>query len=606
MRFKAAIVCGFIAGGVVERSRFQFDPELYEEQLNSLIAEIEGLDAFDQVGYEAVLRRFPKDGNGLFSKSEIIQGFRYLNRKLGWRAEELPFLEKLRMKPIRTLSGVAPVTVLTQPFPCPGKCIFCPSDVRMPKSYLSDEPGAQRAAQHRFYPFSQSLSRLLTYHNTGHPVDKAEVILLGGTWSSYPTAYQIWFVKRCFDALNSFNPGGRSRSELTRAEAFDFGGISEHVDGRRLLRSYNSIVAEAIERLPQPSNGLGEADWDSLIEAQRQNESAFARCVGLVVETRPDHLDAEEVVRIRRLGATKVQIGYQSLSDRVLELNRRGHDVDSIRKAMIRLRHAGFKIHAHWMPNLYGSTPEADVEDFERIFQDPDFRPDELKIYPCSLVESAELMSYYESSQWRPYSRSELIWVLSECLLRTPEYCRLTRVIRDIPGTDIVAGNRTTNLREVVEAAISKRGKRSRDIRAREIRHRAVDPDTLTLSRLDYETSIGREIFLQFVTPEDRIAAFLRLSLPRLPIGMSEIGRSAMIREVHVYGHLAAIGQRQGIRSQHLGLGRRLIREARDIACRADYRDLAVISAIGTRPYYRKLGFTDGPLYQHLALADSP
>ncbi|MGB5293877.1 MAG: tRNA uridine(34) 5-carboxymethylaminomethyl modification radical SAM/GNAT enzyme Elp3 [Thermoanaerobaculia bacterium] len=586
----------------MQESTFQFEPEVYEKQLAALIAEIEVLELFDQASYESVLRRYPKDGSGFFSKSEIIQGFRYLSRKLDWARDEVAFLEKLRMKPVRTLSGVAPVTVLTKPYPCPGKCIFCPSDVRMPKSYLSDEPGAQRAAQYQFDPFNQSLSRLLTYHNTGHNVDKAEVIVLGGTWSSYPEAYRIWFVKRCFDALNAFSPETPTPYVTRPKTAFDFRDMNVEVDGRSMTRSYNSIVAGALDCLEPTVSPLEEADWGALELAQKRNESAVARSVGLVVETRPDNLHLEEVLRTRRLGATKVQIGYQSLSDRVLALNRRGHDVADIRRATKLLRQAGFKIHAHWMPNLLGSTPELDVEDFERLFDDPDFRPDELKIYPCSLVESAELMGYYERREWLPYSQSELTWVLTECLRRTPEYCRITRVIRDIPGTDIVTGNKVTNLRQVAEEEIRLRGLESRDIRAREIRHRSVDPSRLTLRRLDYDTGLGREVFLQFVTPEDRIAAFLRLSLPARRIQIPEIESSAMIREVHVYGHLAAIGQRQGARSQHLGLGRRLIRRARKIATEKNYRNLAVISAVGTRPYYRRLGFSDGPLYQHLEL----
>ncbi|MGB5161998.1 MAG: tRNA uridine(34) 5-carboxymethylaminomethyl modification radical SAM/GNAT enzyme Elp3 [Thermoanaerobaculia bacterium] len=586
----------------MQESTLQFEPEVYERQLAALIAEIEVLELFDQASYESVLRRYPKDGSGFFSKSEIIQGFRYLSRKLDWARDEVAFLEKLRMKPVRTLSGVAPVTVLTKPHPCPGKCIFCPSDVRMPKSYLSDEPGAQRAAQYQFDPFNQSLSRLLTYHNTGHNVDKAEVIVLGGTWSSYPEAYRIWFVKRCFDALNAFSPETPTPYVTRPKTAFDFRDMNVEVDGRSMTRSYNSIVAGALDCLEPTVSPLEEADWGALELAQKRNESAVARSVGLVVETRPDNLHLEEVLRTRRLGATKVQIGYQSLSDRVLALNRRGHDVADIRRATKLLRQAGFKIHAHWMPNLLGSTPELDVEDFERLFDDPDFRPDELKIYPCSLVESAELMGYYERREWLPYSQSELTWVLTECLRRTPEYCRITRVIRDIPGTDIVTGNKVTNLRQVAEEEIRLRGLESRDIRAREIRHRSVDPSRLTLRRLDYDTGLGREVFLQFVTPEDRIAAFLRLSLPARQIQIPEIESSAMIREVHVYGHLAAIGQRQGARSQHLGLGRRLIRRARKIATEKNYRNLAVISAVGTRPYYRRLGFSDGPLYQHLEL----
>ena len=321
-----------------------------------------------------------------------------------------------------------------------------------------------------------------------------------------------------------------------------------------------------------------------------------------MVETRPDHLTADEVVRIRRLGATKVQIGYQSLSDEVLAANHRGHDVAATRRAMRLLRGAGLKIHAHWMPNLYGSSPQRDVEDFERIFADPDFRPDELKIYPCSLIASAELMRYWRDGRWRPYDHDELLEVLVECLRRTPEYCRLTRIIRDIPGTDIVAGNRKTNFRELAEGELARRGPPARDIRAREVRHREVDPDEVELREARYATSVGEERFLQCVTHDDRLAAFLRLSLPAAPVEIGEIATSAMIREVHVYGRLVGLGERRAGRSQHLGLGSLLIERAAALAGRAGFADLAVISAVGTRDYYRRLGFRDGELYQHREL----
>lgn len=581
------------------RRRYAFDPRRHQAALLEIVRAIESAGPLADTELGELLRRHPKDGRGFFSKSEIIHGFRHLSARLGRQADERAFLDKIRMKPIRTLSGVAPVTVLTKPFPCPGQCIFCPSDVRMPKSYLSDEPGAQRAAQHQFDPYLQTLSRLVTYHRTGHRCDKVELIVLGGTWSSYPEAYRIWFVARCFDALNAFGRvlDGWSPN-LEPSPAIDFRRLAERVDGRHLERRYNAIVRD------YGGNAGGEAaTWRDLEETQRRNERAAARCVGLVLETRPDHLLLDEVVLLRRLGATKVQIGIQSLSDAVLGLNRRGHDVAASRRAMRLLRQAGFKLHAHWMPNLYGSHPAADVADFRRLFDDADFRPDELKIYPCSLIDSAELMAYYEDGRWRPYGRDELCAVLEACLLATPEYCRLTRVIRDIPGTDIVAGNRTTNLRQVVEGRLARRGLRSRDIRSREIRQRPVELAGLDLRVLEYDTGSGREAFLQYVTDDDRLAAFLRLALPAVPPPIAEIATSAMIREVHAYGALLGIGERHAGRSQHLGLGRDLIERAAALAAQRGFRDLAVISSVGTRRYYRRRGFTDGPLYQHRELS---
>jgi elongator complex protein 3 len=575
---------------------YSFTPELYTAELTSIIEELLALEKIDSAALQKILRRYPKDQRGLFAKSEIIRGFRHLSKRRGWGIREEAFIERLRMKPIRTASGVAPVTVLTKPFPCPGQCIFCPSDVRMPKSYLSDEPGAQRAAQHRFDPYKQSLSRLLAYHNNGHKIDKIELIILGGTWSHYPEAYQIWFVKRCFDAMNDLPQFLTDEPPSWSPGRVDFSINDELVDGRAIDRRYNAIVTDFLNDHPETEEEA--ATWDELFETQTVNETGRSRCVGLVVETRPDNLTLDEVVRIRRLGATKVQIGFQSLSDEVLELNDRGHDVAATARAVRLLRSAGFKLHAHWMPNLYGSSPEADIEDFRRMFDDPAFRPDELKIYPCSLIQSAALMAYYEDGRWCPYEHAELLHVLTECLRVTPPYCRVTRVIRDIPGTDIVEGNRLTNFRELVEEDLDDRSVARQEIRSREVRFQEIEDGALTLTEIEYETCIGREWFLQFETTEEQLAAFLRLSLPAEQVPIAEISTSAMIREVHVYGVVVGLGERQDGRSQHLGLGTRLIERAAEIACDAGYADLAVISSVGTRDYYRRLGFEDGEMYQ--------
>ena len=583
---------------------WHFDPREHEQALVPMLEEIRRAERMDDRALARLVRRYPKLGGGSYSKSEILRAYRFFAPQRGWDDGEA-FVDRVRMKPVRTQSGVAPVTVLTRPHPCPGKCIFCPNDVRMPKSYLSREPGAQRAAQHEFDPYGQALARLLAFYYTGHRVDKVELIILGGTWSFYPEPYQIWFIKRCFDAMNDF---AAVKDEVDLPEfprgTLGFADLEEEVEGISMERSYNQVVADFLKQSlgGELLDGKEVASWEELEAVQRKNEQVFARCVGLVVETRPDHLSQEEVVRIRRLGATKVQIGIQSLDDQVLELNKRGHDVAATHRALALLREAGFKLHAHWMPNLHGSSPEQDKADFARLFEDPAVRPDELKIYPCSLIESAELMQYYERGEWRPYTRAELLDILESSLLRTPPYCRLTRVIRDIPGDDIVTGNKTTNFREVVETSLSSQGLQSRDIRAREIRGRRVSAEDLHLDRVEYETAVGREIFLQFITEDDRLAGFLRLSLPKQPVFMDEIAESAMIREVHVYGALVGIGKKRTGRSQHLGLGRRLVEEAARLAATAGYRDLAVISSVGTRVYYRGLGFTDGALYQHRQL----
>lgn len=592
--------------------RYSFEPEAHAAELDAIIGAIESASRFEERDLENLLRRHPKDGRGFFSKSELIRGYRAL--RPGSSGEQA-FVDRVRMKPVRTRSGVAPVTVLTKPFPCPGRCIFCPSDVRMPKSYLSSEPGAQRAAEHQFDPFRQTFSRLRSFRHTGHSVEKVELIVLGGTWSSYPEGYQVWFILRCLQAMNEFfdvSSDPAADPLLTFEPAVDYRQLDETVQGEEIDssdpaagRGYNQVVSDWTAAHPRAAADACEqsAGWADLLAAQCENETAAVRCVGLSLETRPDRLDPAEALRMRRLGATKVQIGIQSMDDDVLALNGRGHDTARSRLAVGLLRQAGFKIQAHWMPNLHGSTPAKDREDFDRLFLDPDVRPDELKVYPCSLIESAELMAYYRRGEWRPYEANELLDVLVHSLGATPRYCRLTRVIRDIPGTDIVTGNRTTNLRQVAEAETSARGLRCRDIRAREVGGRPVDPARLRLRRTDYDASGGREIFLEFATAEDRIAGFLRLRLPA-PVGMDEtslpeLAGKAIIREVHVYGAVVGLGAREKGRSQHVGLGRRLIAEALGIAAGAGFEQVAVISSVGTREYYRRLGFEDGELYQH-------
>lgn len=582
----------------------RFDPKPYRSELVSIIRAIEALpDEGHPIGvrqFDRILREHPRDGTGFFSRSQLLAGFRQFAPSEGFGLDETEFARRVRVRRVRSLSGVTPVTVLTQPYPCPGRCIFCPNDVRMPKSYLSDEPGAQRAADNQFDPYRQAWSRLAAYRAIGHPTDKVELIILGGTWSFYPETYQRWFVMRLFDALNDFGAGLDRRSEAGLG-ALDFDPLPARLDGREYSSNpYNRLVRGFLveQGREEPRDG---ADWEALEAAQRRNETAVSRCVGLVVETRPDSVSLEEVERIRRLGATKVQLGIQSLDDAVLASNQRGHDVAATHRALRLLRGAGFKLHAHWMPNLLGATPDSDGVDFARLFEDERVRPDELKVYPCSLVESAELVQHYESGAWRPYEHEELLAVLVNVLATTPRWCRLTRVIRDISSDDILVGNKLTNFRELAQAELVRQGLPARDIRAREVRGQRVDLADLSLRETRYAVAGGMEHFLEFVTADDQVAAFLRLHLPapgrpRDEV-LAEVVGCALIRELHVYGEAMPLGRTRGGVSQHRGLGRRLLAEARVRA--SHLHGLAVISAVGTRDYYRQNGFRDGVLYQH-------
>lgn len=572
---------------------------------------------------------------------------------------EKQLLSVLRMKPRRSASGVATITVITKPWPCGGDCLFCPNDIRMPKSYLHNEPACERAEQNWFDPYLQVTSRLTALSQMGHAIDKIELIVLGGTWSDYPRGYQVWFIAEMFRALNEFEPavdgacGSASRAlddeqprVLARSSAEERGELYRTLgfpqDGSQFGRAAEDIQRRLDEHACSYNQAFSEhygagspwravaaeqvATFDELERLQRENETARCRVVGLVVETRPDAITLDSLTMIRRLGCTKVQMGIQSLDQAVLDANDRGIEVSQIERAFELLRVFGFKIHAHAMVNLLGSTPERDKEDYLSLVRGLPFQPDEIKLYPCALIEGARLQDRFEAGEWAPYSEAELLDILVSDVAATPPFCRISRMIRDFSSHDIVAGNKKPNLRQLVENRLRSQGdaRGIQEIRFREVATGEVPVDELRMEDVSYRTSNTCEHFLQWVTPENRIAGFLRLSLPdeeyvrslsapgevgleseaacfgdgRLPVVPGE----AMIREVHVYGMATQLGA-GGTSAQHLGLGRRLIERASEIAREAGYSRLNVISAVGTREYYRHLGFIDHGLYQQKELS---
>ena len=542
-------------------------------------------------------------------------------------AEEALLVRTLQVKPRRTASGVATVTVLTKPWPCSSACLYCPNDVRMPKSYLHDEPACQRAERNWFDPYLQVTARLRTLHQMGHVTDKVELIVLGGTWSDYPEAYQIWYMHELFRALNDTGceTAVERESETRRKQYRDAGIACERDDladwaaeaQARVTTgdaSYNETVRDlyACGAHADGNGWVAVAQWQtatfSQLEAlQRENEAAEHRCVGLVVETRPDAVTPNRLATLRRLGCTKLQMGIQSLDEHILTANHRGIGVDRMQQAFELARIFGFKTHAHFMTNLLGATPESDAADYRRMVEHPAFKPDEIKLYPCALVDGTGLVSHWRDGSWRPYTEQELVNLLAGDVLVTPPFTRISRMIRDISAHDIMTGNKKVNLRQLVDLELAKRAQPVQEIRSREIAFGAAANDELSLSEIAYETTNTREVFLQWIAPGNRIAGFLRLSMPNadyvgahaadLPIDAGE----AMIREVHVYGRVAGLHQ-GGQNAQHRGLGRMLIERACDIARENGYTAINVISAIGTRGYYRKQGFTDNGLYQQRSL----
>lgn len=543
----------------------------------NIINKIVGLQKPGESDIQRILRNNPLSNKNIARKSFVLRAYKELKEELNLKkTDEKKFLLAIQMKQTRTISGVTPVTVLTKPYPCPGNCIFCPSESNMPKSYLYSEPGAQRAYANKFDPYLQTYNRLVAFYSIGHPTDKIELIILGGSWSAYPKSYQIWFIKRCFDALNAFNP--KNLIETLPPDSIDVSN----------------------------TKGKEKCNWDELFKAQKVNEKAKTRCIGLVVETRPELITKDEVIRLRKLGCTKVQIGIQSLDNNVLKKNKRGHSVKDTAHAFKILRSFGFKIHGHYMPNLYGSNANDDIKDYKKLFSDKRFKPDELKIYPCSLLFGTKLMELYKKGKWIPYSEKDLTKVLTNMFKVTPRYCRITRVIRDIPSNNIIVGNKKTNFRQIVEENLKKEGFKLQDIRSREIRDRKIDINDLTLKIAEYATSVSKEIFLEYVSKNDEIAGFLRLSLPNSKLikknTVMELKNSAIIREIHVYGQSIEVGKKEKGLAQHIGLGKKLIKEAIKISSVKGFKKLCVISSVGTREYYRKNGFSDGKLYQYIKL----
>jgi elongator complex protein 3 len=354
-------------------------------------------------------------------------------------------------------------------------------------------------------------------------------------------------------------------------------------------------------------------DPDRLRKLHQENEDSPHRNVGLVFETRPDEITYEELAWLRFLGATKLQMGAQSLDDRILKLNRRGHTVQATFRAVAKARAAGFKVVLHWMPNLLGATPESDLEDFARLWGEPSGNgglcPDEIKIYPTQLLESAELYQYWQRGEYHPYTEQDLIYLLADVKALIPTYCRVNRVIRDIPSTNVVAGNRRTSLRQDALLEMSRRGTQCRCIRCREVRDEKFDSDLFVLKDEPYQPAVvdqeasSEEHFISFVTPDDKIAGYLRLSLPLSidnvrNVALPDLAGCAVIREIHVYGQALGIGSEKEGAAQHIGLGTKLIEEAVRISSDRGFNNLAVISAVGTRNYYRSRGFKDGIIYQ--------
>ncbi|MFA5070999.1 MAG: tRNA uridine(34) 5-carboxymethylaminomethyl modification radical SAM/GNAT enzyme Elp3 [Candidatus Pacearchaeota archaeon] len=429
-------------------------------------------------------------------------------------------------KPTKTISGITPVAIMLPPRKCKhGNCIYCPS-LNVPQSYTPKSPVVIRAAEVNYDSYKQVKARMKAFEVMNHPTEKIEIIIMGGTFLEYPKNFQYDFVKNIYDALN-------------------------------------------------------EKKSSSLEKAQKLNEKSKHRCVALCVETRPD-VCIKFIPRMREFGVTRVELGVQIIDDKIYKLIQRGHLVQDVVDATRELKNAGFKVGYHIMPGLPGSNPKKDLELFKKLFSDERFKPDQLKIYPCQVIKGSKLEQDFWAGKYNPYTKEQLEILLNKMMKLVPRYCRVMRVMREIPPEYLVSGTTRIDLRKDIEADLRKDETKIKEIRYREIGFASKDTDSnLKLKITKYSASEGKEFFLEIVNDDDILFGLLRLRI---------VNGNAIIREIHVYGQSLKLGEK-GKTSQHIGLGKWLMNEAEKISVKENVKKISVISGVGVREYYQKLGY---------------
>ena len=476
----------------------------------------------------------------------------------------------IRKKPTRTISGVAVVAVMCKPHKCPhGRCNYCPESDIAPPSYTGEEPAALRARMFDFNPYKQTFNRLLQLESIGHPLDKVELIVMGGTFPAYFICYQEWFVTQCLEAMNNFG----------------------------LMNEDQRIEIRHGGELNVPNR------FSYLEDVQTVNELSPVRCVGMTFETRPDYAKIPDVDRMLQMGVTRVELGVQTIYNFIYNRIERGHRVKDVIESSRILKDSGLKVAMHLMPGLF-SDPERDMRIFHRVFEDDNFKPDMIKIYPCLVIKGSKLYELWKSGDYTPYTTNEAVDLIVNVKKMLPKWVRTMRIQRDIPSQLIEAGVKKSNLGELVYNKLSEENINCQCIRCREVGHKgilSVNPlfEDIKLMREEYNAGEGREIFLSYEDEiNDILIGFLRLRIPSTKAHRSEIDENtAIVRELHVYGQMAELGQKKEEIWQHMGFGEDLLSEAEKIASETYDKDkLLIISGVGARNYYRKFGYKrEGP-----------
>ena len=482
----------------------------------------------------------------------------------------------LKKKPTRTMSGVAIVAVMCHPHKCPhGRCFYCPESEIAPPSYTGEEPAALRGRMYEFHPYIQCFNRLKQLKQIGHPIDKVELIIMGGTFPSRDLCYQEWFVSQCLKAMTDFG-----LIIENKPDNFEYNLDSDEI------RGFESGVLKTYP----PS------DYVLISDVQKANENSKVRCVGMTFETRPDYCKKPHINRMLEFGVTRVELGVQTLSDEMYERIKRGHTIADVIEANQLLRDSAIKVAMHMMPGLFVDEAE-DLKMFKRLFSDENFKPDMLKIYPCLVTKGSELYDLWQRGEYSPYTDEQAVELIAKVKEILPKWVRTMRIQRDIPATLIEAGVKKSNLGELVYNKLAEKHVDCQCIRCREIGHKKTSRqyglDEYDLFREKYIACEGEENFLSIEdVNEESIAGFLRLRFPSKNHFRDEItDKTSLVRELHVYGNMIKIGDKNPEIGQHTGFGEKLLKEAENISIDRGYEEVAIISGIGSRNYYRKFGY---------------
>lgn len=497
----------------------------------------------------------------------------------------------LQKKPTRTISGVAIVAVMCKPHKCPhGRCFYCPESDIAPPSYTGEEPAALRARMFNFHPYLQTYNRLKQLYTIGHPIDKVELIIMGGTFPSRDICYQEWFVSKCLQAMVDF---GISLDDVNFKNLKENPKIIPYLDSS--LKEKGALKEKYPLKLYPPN------DYLLIDDVQLANESSKVRCVGITFETRPDYCKVEEVDRMLNMGVTRVELGVQTIYNFIYKKMERGHTITDVIDANRILRDSAVKVAMHFMPGFM-SDFDRDLRIFKRVFSDPSFKPDMLKIYPCLVTKGSKLHEEWQNGNYIPYTSEESVDLIVEIKKILPKWVRTMRIQRDIPATLIDAGVKKSNLGELVYNRLDEENIQCQCIRCREVGHQVSKgkklSDDISLLKETYTACEGRETFLSFEDKEnDILTGFLRMRYPSKHAHRKEISHdSALIRELHVYGPMLEIGKKDTNMHQHKGYGEQLLEKAENLAIDDGKEKMLIISGIGVRNYYRKFGYEkEGP-----------